>query len=131
MSSTARATAVTWVPIPICDDGTGHCTLRAAIQAANSHVGFDGIFFNIPTTGNNCDFSGNCTINLGTALQDLSDNVTITGPGADKLTVQRGSLTQFRIFNVTTTGTVSFSGMTIANGDTPTTAAAFTTTQAR
>ena len=66
----------------ICDDGTGHCTLRAAIEAANSHVGNDGIFFNIPTTGNNCDASGNCTINLARALPDLSDSVSITGPGA-------------------------------------------------
>jgi CSLREA domain-containing protein len=103
----------------LCDDGTGHCTLRAAIEAANSHVGNDGIRFNIPTTGNNCDASDNCTINLPRTLGDLTDSLTITGPGADKLTVKRNSSTQFRIFNVTTTGTVSFSGMTIANGFAP------------
>ena len=114
---TAPATAITCLStVRICNDGTGHCTLRAAIQASNAHAGDDGIFFDIPTAGNNCDASGNCTINLGTALPDLSDGVTITGPGADKLTVQRNSSTQFRIFNVTTTGTVSFSGLTIANG---------------
>ena len=93
--------------------------MRAAIEAANAHAGDDGIFFNIPTAGNNCDASGNCTINLGAALPDLSDGVTITGPGADKLTVKRSSVSGtplFRIFNVTTTGTVSFSGLTIANG---------------
>jgi hypothetical protein len=96
-----------------CNDGTGHCTLRAAIQASNAHAGDDGIFFNIPIPGNNCDASGNCTINLGAALPDLSDGVTITGPGADKLTVQRDSSAStplFRIFNVTTTGTVTLSG---------------------
>jgi hypothetical protein len=100
-----------------CTDSTGHCTLRAAIQASNAHSGVDGIFFNIPTAGNNCDASGNCTINLGAALPDLSDNVNITGPGADKLTVKRdSSATQFRIFNVTTPGTVTLSGLTIRTG---------------
>ena len=99
-----------------CNDGTGHCTLRAAIQASNAHTLNDGIFFDIPTAGNNCDASGNCTINLGAALPDLSDGVTISGPGADKLTVLRDSSAGFRIFNVTTTGAVSFSGLTIALG---------------
>src|SRR4030095_7843689 len=33
-----------------CDDGTGHCTLRAAIEASNSHPGVDGIDFDIPLT---------------------------------------------------------------------------------
>jgi hypothetical protein len=106
-------------PVTQCNDGTGHCTLRAAIQASNGHAGVDGIVFNIPTAGNNCDASGNCTINLGAALPDLSDAVTISGPGPDKLTVKRSTVSgtpQFRIFNVTTTGTVSFSGLTIANG---------------
>jgi hypothetical protein len=53
--------------------------------------------------------------------------MSISGPGADKLTVQRnpnynGGLASlppsqiFRIFNVTTSGTVSISGMTITNG---------------
>jgi CSLREA domain-containing protein len=35
-----------------CDDGTGHCTLRAAIEAANGyHTGTAGISFNIPAAG--------------------------------------------------------------------------------
>jgi CSLREA domain-containing protein len=106
-------------PVTQCNDGTNHCTLRAAIEAANGHAGDDGIFFNIPTTGNNCDASGNCTINLGAALPDLSDNVTITGPGADKLSVTRNSSSSFRIFNVTAPGLVSFSGMTISKGAAP------------
>lgn len=106
-------------PVTQCNDGTNHCTLRAAIEAANGHAGDDGIFFNNPTAGNNCDASGNCTINLGAALQDLSDNVTITGPGADKLNVTRNSSSSFRIFNVTAPGLVSFSGMTISKGAAP------------
>jgi CSLREA domain-containing protein len=102
-----------------CDDGTGHCTLRAAIEAANAHSGVaDTIHFNIPTS--DPGYNGTSwIINLGTALPDVSDSVTITGPGADKLVVHRNSSTQFRIFNVTATGTVSFSGLTIAGGSAP------------
>src|SRR5207302_4891517 len=55
-------------------------------------------------------------------------NLSISGPGADKLTVQRdpnldGGLGTtppshfFRIFNITTSGTASISGMTISHGD--------------
>lgn len=100
--------------------GNGVCTLRAAIEEANAyssaHGGVsNGIGFDIPTSDPN--YNGIFwTINLSTALPNLSTSMDITGPGADKLTVRRNSSTQFRIFNVTTTGTVSFSGLTIANG---------------
>ena len=108
-------------PSTICDDGTGHCTLRAAIEASNLHVGVDGIAFDIPTTDSGYS-NGTWTISLSKALPDISDAVDITGLGADKLIVQRlhGNVTdegpKFRIFNVTTSGTVSISGMTIKNG---------------
>ena len=42
-----------------CDDGTGHCTLRAAIEAANLHPGDDGIRFNISASDSGCDAAGN------------------------------------------------------------------------
>jgi CSLREA domain-containing protein len=35
----------------VCDDGTGNCTLRAAIEQANSSAGADVITFNIPGMG--------------------------------------------------------------------------------
>jgi hypothetical protein len=100
-----------------CDDGTGHCTLRAAIEAANSHAGDDGIFFNIPIAGNNCDASGNCTINLTAALPQLTTNISITGPGPNALTVRPGTAGQYRVFIVTGTSTVvTITGLTISNG---------------
>src|SRR6266550_7655945 len=37
-----------------CNDGTGKCTLRAAIQAANLHAGEDGIDISIPASDPNC-----------------------------------------------------------------------------
>ena len=91
----------------VCDDGTGHCTLRAAIQASNLNPTLDGIVINLPAGS---------VINLPRALPDVSDSVSISGPGADKLTVRRAAGGEYRIFNVTTTGTVAFSGLTISNG---------------
>jgi hypothetical protein len=98
--------------------GNGVCTLRAAIQLINSrNNGGDGIFINIPSSDPGCS-GGVCTINLGSALPNLSVPVSVNGPGADKLIVQRSTsgVPNFRIFNVTSTGTVSISGMTITNG---------------
>src|SRR5438874_11866102 len=105
------------------------CTLREAIQAANNTVGDSVINFNIPTTDPGYS-NGVWTITLASALPSLStssgsSNLSINGPGADKLTVQRNPnygppvsapLLQFRIFNVTTSGMASISGMTITNG---------------
>jgi CSLREA domain-containing protein len=70
----------------LCDDGTGHCTLRAAIEATNQHSGDDGIEIGIPTSdpGYNGTF---WTINLTRALPDLSQGVSISGPGASALVV--------------------------------------------
>ncbi len=94
------------------------CTLRAAIQRANTAAGDDTITFNIPATEPNCDAgTGACTINLTKALPDLNTNVAINGPGVDKLTVRRGSGDSYRVF----TGrfpaqSLTFSGLTISAG---------------
>ena len=105
------------------------CTLREAIQAANNTAGDSVIIFDIPTTDSGYS-NGVWTITLAAALPPLntssgSSNFSINGPGADKLTIQRNpnyapliSTPQFRIFNLTTSGTVSISGMTITNGST-------------
>src|SRR5437868_7908350 len=104
-------------PSTSCDDGTGHCTLRAAIEASNLHGGADFISFNIPTTDPGYS-NGTWTINLPRALPDVFDSVSIHGPGADKLTVKNlnPQQTPFRIFNVTTSGAVNLSGITISDG---------------
>ena len=56
----------------------GKTTLRDAITAANATAGADTIAFSV--TG---------TILLESALPNLSDDVTISGPGANVLTVKR------------------------------------------
>ena len=90
-----------------CNDGTGHCTLRAAIHASNLHTGEDGIGIDLPAGS---------VINLTHALPDITQSVGIGGPGADQLTVQRNTGGSYRIFNVVGTITVTLSGMTVRNG---------------
>jgi CSLREA domain-containing protein len=97
--------------------GNGVCTLRAAIQEVIArHTATDAITIPNSISGPGCS-GGVCTITLATALPSLSVPVTITGPGANQLTVMRSSAAgNFRIFNVTANGTVSFSDLTISNG---------------
>src|SRR5437588_3212823 len=101
-------------PSDVCDDGSGNCTLRAAIEASNSHFGTDGIRFNIPTADPGYS-GGKWTINLPSALPAVTDSVNISGPGASQLMVRRDIGGSYSILNITTTGTVNLSGVTIDN----------------
>ncbi len=92
------------------DSGPG--SLRQAILDANSLVGDDTITFSPGVQG---------TIDLVTALPDLSSNIVLQGPGADMLTVERSpadGVPNFRIFRVTEGVTVTIADLTIANGKT-------------
>ena len=100
------------------DIGTG--SLRAALAAAGDGdlINFDPAVFNTPQT-----------INLQTALADITKSVTIQGPGANLLTVRRdefGATTDFRVFNIPggVASGVAISGMTISSGTAPATLAA-------
>jgi len=64
------------VVVGACQNGNPGCSLRGAIQAANSHPGADGIQIDLPQVR---------FINLTQALPDITESVGITGPGADKL----------------------------------------------
>ena len=93
----------------VCDST---CTLRDAILEANSApdentITFDPGVFAAP---------GPHTINLSSALPDLSSKLTIQGPGPGVLTVRRSSTDQFRIFTIGLGHTVTISGITIENG---------------
>ncbi len=90
-----------------CTNGDAGCSLRDAIGTANAHPGADGIFFDLPA---------NSKINLTGAPPVITEGVSISGPGANELTVRRDTGGEYGIFNVTTTGTVTFSGLTISNG---------------
>jgi hypothetical protein len=76
-----------------CADTNGKCSLRAAIQETNAQPSDDTIDFNIPKTDPGYDGFTTWTINLNSALPNLSTNVTINGPGPFKynLTLKRNS----------------------------------------
>jgi hypothetical protein len=90
------------------DSGAG--SLRQAITEANASPGSDAINFQAGLTG---------TISLLSALPDLNTSIAINGPGSSQLTIQRSSTLgtpEFRIFTITSGGSVTISGATIANG---------------
>ncbi|HEX9001081.1 MAG TPA: putative Ig domain-containing protein, partial [Blastocatellia bacterium] len=95
----------------VCADSNGNCTLRAAIEEANALTACSSLTINFSVTG---------TISLATALPNLNHpNLTISGPGAASLTVQRSTASgtaNFRIFSIGSGKTVAISGLTIANG---------------
>jgi hypothetical protein len=88
------------------------CTLRQAIAIAPAN---DTIMFQLPA---------HSTIALTGGELPITRHLTITGPGADLLTVQRstaGGTNDFRIFSIAGTDNanrvnVTISGLTIANG---------------
>jgi CSLREA domain-containing protein len=89
-----------------CDES--HCTLREAIEAANLMSGDNEIVFaqNIVDS----------PILLTGQLPDLSTNITIRGPGAQRLAVRRDTGGFYTIFTVRSGATVNISGLTITNG---------------
>src|ERR1043166_634809 len=101
--------ATTWTVNSNADDGTGtctvsKCTLRDAIANAASN---DTINF----------APGLTTINLTNGELLINKNLTINGPGANLLTVQRNTTAQFRIFKISNGNlNVTISGLTISKG---------------
>ncbi|HBB95755.1 MAG TPA: hypothetical protein DC054_10225, partial [Blastocatellia bacterium] len=106
----------------VANGSDGLCTLREAITAANNNAasgaaagecaagsssGADTI--NIAVTG---------TINLTSALPNITTSLNITGPGSSQMTVQRNTSGSYRIFTVTS-GTVAITGLTVTNGHAP------------
>lgn len=72
----------------LCDDGSGNCTLRAAIEESNTNPGADTINFSISGAGVH-------TISPATQLPDIIDDVTIDGstqPGSSCGTLVPASL---------------------------------------
>lgn len=92
-----------------CNSGVD-CSLREAINAANAAGGDDTIEFNLLAQ----------TINLTIGELLITGNITITGPGARLLTVQRSTVPgtgNFRVLNLQdASGIVNISGLSIANG---------------
>jgi hypothetical protein len=99
----AGAAGASYTVATTADSGPG--SLRAAIQASNDPAVADTI--TITATG---------TIELETALPFISDDVTISGPGAASLTITRsGSAPPFRILYISGP-TTTVSGLTVSGG---------------
>jgi CSLREA domain-containing protein len=92
--------------------GYNDCSLREAINAANSLAGDNTITFKSGLSG---------VIPLGSALPNVTTNVNIQGPGARILEVNGNNA--YRVFSFTS-GTSSMSGLTVANGRIPATSGA-------
>jgi hypothetical protein len=85
------------------DGGPG--SLRAAVAAADAASGASMIGFA-------ANLHGTITLTSGELL--LSNNVSINGPGADKLTISGNNAS--RVFDISSGTTVSVTGLTIADG---------------
>jgi hypothetical protein len=86
------------------DSGTG--SLRAAIVSANGTLGLDAI--TVATAG---------TVQLTSALPPITDDLTVTGPGADRFTVARAGAAPFRLLAVNQGVAVTLTGLRLTNGD--------------
>jgi CSLREA domain-containing protein len=97
------------VVIGACQNGSPGCSLRGAIEIANSHPGADGIGFDLP--------AGSRTIDLTARLPTITEGVAISGPGANLLEVHRSNQApDFGIFDINSPGAVTIAGITISNG---------------
>ena len=106
----------------ICDTDANasgsQCSLRAALKESNAIGGDYTINFAIPVSDPGFDpGTGRHTINLTGPLPEITEsNLTINGPGKDKLTIRRNTGGFYRIFtfrNVVETATIS--GLTVSN----------------
>jgi CSLREA domain-containing protein len=114
-----RADATFVVNTTADEDNSGpNCSLREAITAANSNADYGGCTGSGPgahtITFDNNVFDTAQTITLTSALPDITSSVTISGPGANLLTVSGAN--QYRPFHIIGQSAVTISGMTITQG---------------
>lgn len=96
------AHAATFTVSTTADAGPG--SLRQALLDANASAGADTVVFNLPASS---------VITLSTGEIDITETVTITGPGASNLTITTNRSS--RVFAMTGAGTVGISGLRFAN----------------
>jgi hypothetical protein len=96
-----RSLPSTFTVLNLLDSGAG--SLRQAVLDANANPGADTI-----------DFSTTGSIGLTTGQLDITDSLTINGPGASALTVSGNHAS--RVFDISAGVTVSIAGMTMTDG---------------
>src|SRR5262249_31888593 len=110
-----------WVPSTLIVNSTadsGPGSLRAEIAAA--HRG-DSIVFSNSTANGAVNFYDSTvhTITLTSGELLIKQNITITGPGADLLTISGNKASRVFELNLKTKPQVTLSGLTISNGSAP------------
>src|SRR5215467_4180300 len=116
--SAVRAVTCVTNPVVTNNGDSGAGSLRQAIMDAcdGDTITFDLTNFTGPITLTAADPTD------ATSGLVIGKNLTITGPGANLLTVERSSASgtpQFRIFTIASGFTVTISGLTVANGHAP------------
>ncbi|MBI5450308.1 MAG: CSLREA domain-containing protein [Gammaproteobacteria bacterium] len=101
----------------LCNTGTNTCSLRAAIQEANTWPGADTI--TIPAGSYTLTISGNDNVAAAGDL-DIIESVEIHGAGASSTIIDGNAVNDpagaSRIFDIFTGTTVTLSGVTLQNG---------------
>lgn len=94
----------------IANDGGDGISLREAIIAANNTTGNDDIDFDAALSGSTIDLTG--------SYLHISDDVTITGLGANQLTIDGNNLSRLFLISDGTAGqiNVEISGLTLTGG---------------
>jgi parallel beta-helix repeat protein len=110
-STTAITIGDNETPIVVINtSNSGFGSLREAIQIANGRAGVDAISFHQGI------FSTPQTISLSSSELEITEAVTINGPGQQLLTVIAGN--ESRIFHITaTTGDFILAGLSITGGE--------------
>ena len=98
------------IALSACTAAANDCSLRGANSVANDG---DTIVFEPGVFGNLSSPEGVATITLGSEIA-ITDDLTITGPGADDLTIDGGAGTN-RVFFIDNS-IVTISGITITGG---------------
>ncbi|MCF2970250.1 hypothetical protein L1047_03450 [Synechococcus sp. Nb3U1] len=115
----AGAAEAATITVNSLDQGSvaGQCTLRDAIEAANTNAAVQGCTAgdSLPTV-DTIDFSVTGIITLVTALPTITEDVVIDGPGATDLEVSGNNLV--RVFDIGNNLSVEIEGLTISNGNT-------------
>jgi hypothetical protein len=116
-SGVAHAAPTTFTVGTIADPGSAvsdctspsnvDCSLREAISQANANAGADTIVFRSGLTG---------AIDLAAGQLEITDALTIQGPGANLVTVDGGLNSRIIYANTTYGNPVSISGLTLAHG---------------
>lgn len=108
----SQAHAATLIVVTNTSDGAAPGPAGSLRRAISDAVAGDTITFSVPA---------NSTVSLTSGELLINKELTINGPGANLLSIQRSAVAgNFRIFTIAANFSAAISGVTIANGNLPT-----------